>query len=174
MFTSNTTVALTCSSVTKHAISEFMKESAGFEETIYPVIIRGVRLFTFYIYRNDFEFTHMIVITKYGARKIHRLCEKASSWAKVQAILTAYFSKCLEDNPDRAEILDQLVRFISFHYHTRNDGEYSPYTSDSLSGKYLCILSPITRNLYRNIGIMLADICYQRKDDIIKDQLIIV
>ena len=154
-------------------MASFLTSTIG-NGVVYPVVVNGVRLFSFYRYCRPGNSIYMIMITKYGARKIHKLCEKSTSHVKTNAILAAYFSKCLIDVPDYQMIIDQLSLVVAFHYQTRNTGNYSPYTSDALNNKYLCIISPLTYQLFRSLNEKLSNIAFYDKEAIVKDQLILL
>ena len=157
---------------TKNKIDQFLINSYACSKHTIPLIINGLHLFSIYVYDRRPTNLYMLIITKYGARRIKTICEKYFTIEEIYKILRKYFSLVINDEiPDKKNILNLVIPTLANHYYLRGNCESSPYNENYLSQRCMSILYPLNIKEVPIISLMLTKITIAKEDSIEKEQL---
>ena len=134
--------------------------------------MNGLHLFSIYVYDRHPIKLNMLVITRYGARRINSICEKCLTQEEIYRILYKYFNLILNDEiVSKKDILNQIIPTLANHYYMRGKCESPTYDTERLRGRCLCILYPLNITEISAISDMLIKISIAKEDRIEKEQL---
>lgn len=159
---------ISCSIDTKKNIDELFI-AGGYEKNIEHIIICGNKLFSIIEFKkSNISYTKMIVISKYGIDKLNKLCADLHDINDIRATILRYFSAHCDYKYSKNSATDKLIALLASHYHdNRNRSMYN----NSETGRCLCLLYPVTRDIDLGITTLLNNISQIRSDSIIKDRI---